>query len=168
MPVYITIVDIHLMFLESQANHLDLCKYCTPHRLYVPQPPSQFVDDFNIFTRSLAGIAHAEECSRIGGIFLNLRTNPSKKNFFALQYDHLDSILPNDSVFLTSIDTRGCPVQVRAHSVHDAIRVLGAHIAMNQGDTSTLNSLRTTVEQFSPRKSLSGSQNEGNHKCLAP
>ena len=82
---YVAVEDIILTTFQSNLDIIDPYLSRDPSGILFPQPPTQFVDDTYIFSRSIAGARNAIDLQTAEPL-LNIRINPTKTRHFSIQW----------------------------------------------------------------------------------
>ena len=140
---YVAVEDIILTTFQTNLNIIDpyLCR--DPSGILFPQPPTQFVDDTYIFSRSITGAQNAIDLLQTAEPLLNIRINPTKTRHFSIQWSpprtnsspYFTMNPPTSTLTAFSID--GSITTIPPIPLSSPTRVLGAFLSPDNSSTIT-------------------------------
>ena len=140
---YIAVEDIILTTFQSNLDIIDPYLSRDPSGILFPQPPTQFVDDTYIFSRSTAGAQNAIDLLQTAEPLLNIRINPTKTRHFSIQWSppHNNSspyfTMNTPAPTLTAFSADGTINTIPPIPLSSPTRVLGAFLSPDNSTTIT-------------------------------
>ena len=155
---YNVVEDITLDFLHSLQHKQDWYYFRTAHNNLQVQPPTEFIDDTHIYSRSIAGAQRTLDLYRLIGLVLNIYNNPSKFHHLSLRWEGA-LLLNHDTSILQAYDEQLVAHPIPPTPSDSLTRFLGAFITSD--NTPDHNLSRALEKSNSICSTLQSKKTEG-------
>ena len=150
---YVAVEDIILTTFQTNLSLIDPYLSRDPSGILFPQPPTQFVDDTYIFSRSITGAQTAIDLLQTAEPLLNIRINPAKTRHFSIHWSpprHNSSpyftMSPPTST-LSAYSSNGTMINIVPIPLSSPTRVLGAFLSPDNSSSIT-NELKPEISRL--------------------
>ena len=155
---YNVVEDITLDFLHSLQHSQDWYYFRTAHNRLQVQPPTEFIDDTHIYSRSVAGAQRTLDLYRLIGLVLNIYNNPSKFHHLSLRWEG-STLLNPEAPALHAYDEQLIAHHISPTHSDSLTRFLGAFITSDNKPVHNLN--RALEKTYSICSTLQSKKTEG-------